>query len=328
MRAGRQACSSLAPARQQVRPSQVVEDLRGLLPGLDGGWEVTGSLAGVAELGHHASQHRAGQRILQAADQGRALAVTAERRAWLAEPGVGHIHLHLWVEGYRQIPTDGPLFLLGAVAGSPWPPLLAWPRPLAGLAAVGYIASDIGAMLISLAVGLFGFRESISASYVTQTLAIETITLLALLTWTVPGRGHPGPPAPRRVIQPATVTATREPPPCYDHPHAECQAGASSPRYPPLRLRPPASRLASGRRRSHRHRRTAEPRARRPMSLPLARVRARAPGMRGHHLLIGDQAGDLHPEARESSRTARSTTGPPGRTRRRQPRPAPQGCRY
>ena len=30
---------------------------------------------------------------------------------------IGYIHLHLWQEGYRQIPTNGPLFLLDAVAG-------------------------------------------------------------------------------------------------------------------------------------------------------------------------------------------------------------------
>ena len=29
---------------------------------------------------------------------------------------IGYIHLHLWQEGYRQIATDGPLFLLDAVA--------------------------------------------------------------------------------------------------------------------------------------------------------------------------------------------------------------------
>src|SRR6516162_6056841 len=29
---------------------------------------------------------------------------------------IGYIHLHLWLEGYRQIPTDGPLFLLDALA--------------------------------------------------------------------------------------------------------------------------------------------------------------------------------------------------------------------
>ena len=35
---------------------------------------------------------------------------------------IGYIHLHLWQEGYRQIPTNGPLFLLDAVAGSSSPP--------------------------------------------------------------------------------------------------------------------------------------------------------------------------------------------------------------
>jgi hypothetical protein len=33
-------------------------------------------------------------------------------------------------------------------------------------------------------VGLFGFRESISASFVTESLTIETITVLALISWT------------------------------------------------------------------------------------------------------------------------------------------------
>ena len=99
---------------------------------------------------------------------------------------IGYIHLHLWQEGYRQIPTDGPLFLLDAVAAFVLATaLLVWPRPLAGLLAAGYTASTLGALLISLTVGLFGFRESISASFVAQSLAIETITLLALISWTV-----------------------------------------------------------------------------------------------------------------------------------------------
>jgi hypothetical protein len=112
---------------------------------------------------------------------------------------IGYIHLQLWAEGYRQIPTDGPLFLLDAVTGfALTAALLAWPRPLAGLLAVGYTASTLGALLISLTVGLFGFKESISASYVTQSLAIETITLLAVLAWTALAAATPGSPARRR----------------------------------------------------------------------------------------------------------------------------------
>ena len=106
---------------------------------------------------------------------------------------IGYLHLHLWLEGYRHIPTNGPLFLLDAVAGFALAAvLLAWPRPLAGLLAAGYTAATLGALLISLSVGLFGFRESISASYVVESLAIETITVLALITWTILAAAIPG----------------------------------------------------------------------------------------------------------------------------------------
>jgi lysylphosphatidylglycerol synthetase-like protein (DUF2156 family) len=109
--------------------------------------------------------------------------------AWIAV-----VHLHLWLEGYRQIPTDGPLFLLDAVAGLTLAALLlVWAAPLTGLVAAGYTSSTLGALLISLTAGLFGFRESISASYVTQSLALETITVIALLSWTVLAAAAPRP---------------------------------------------------------------------------------------------------------------------------------------
>jgi len=59
---------------------------------------------------------------------------------------IGYIHLHLWQEGYRQIPTNGPLFLLDAVGGFALAAvLLIWPRPLAGLLAAGYTCATLGA---------------------------------------------------------------------------------------------------------------------------------------------------------------------------------------
>ena len=65
--------------------------------------------------------------------------------------GIGYIHLHLWQEGYRHIPTNGPLFLLDAVAGFVLAAvLLAWPRPLAGLLAVGYTVASIAAGLLAV----------------------------------------------------------------------------------------------------------------------------------------------------------------------------------
>jgi hypothetical protein len=107
---------------------------------------------------------------------------------------IGAVHLHLWLEGYRQIPTDGPLFLLDAVTGLVLAAiLLAWPAPLTGLLAAGYTASTLGALLISLTVGLFGFRESISASFVTQSLIVESITVAALFSWAILATARPRP---------------------------------------------------------------------------------------------------------------------------------------
>jgi hypothetical protein len=128
---------------------------------------------------------------------GRRAAALLLRLACVALLGwIGYIHLHLWLEGYRHIPTNGPLFLLDAVAGFALAAaLLARPAPLTGLLAAGYTAATLGALLISLTVGLFGFRESISASYVAQSLTVESITLLALLTWTLLMPATPGPSA-------------------------------------------------------------------------------------------------------------------------------------
>ena len=99
---------------------------------------------------------------------------------------IGYIHLHLWQEGYRQIPTDGPMFLVDALAAFGLAAvLLAWARPVVGLLAAGFAAATLGALLISLSVGLFGFRESIQASFVVESIVIEAIVTVALAGWTV-----------------------------------------------------------------------------------------------------------------------------------------------
>ena len=144
---------------------------------------------------------------------GRRVAALLLRLACVALLGwIGYIHLHLWLEGYRQIPTDGPLFLVDAVAAFVLAAaLLAWPAPLTGLLSAGYTAATLGALLISLTFGLFGFHESISASYVVQSLAVEAITVVALLGWTVLVTGAPGPLArpshPRQRAGAATTSA-------------------------------------------------------------------------------------------------------------------------
>jgi hypothetical protein len=99
---------------------------------------------------------------------------------------IGYIHLHLWQEGYRQIPTDGPMFLLDAVAAFVLAAaLLVWARPVVGLLGAGFAASTLGALLISLNVGLFGFHEDIHASFVVESILVEAIVTVALAAWTM-----------------------------------------------------------------------------------------------------------------------------------------------
>jgi hypothetical protein len=99
---------------------------------------------------------------------------------------VAAIHVHLWSEGYRDIPTVGLLFLADAVAGFLLAAvLLVWPRPLAGLLGMGFMISTLGGLIISLNFGLFGFRESSAASFVIETIILESVGAIALLAWSV-----------------------------------------------------------------------------------------------------------------------------------------------
>src|SRR5271165_3577297 len=54
---------------------------------------------------------------------------------------IGYIHLHLWQEGYRFIPTNGPFFLLDAIVAVAFAVvLLVWPRPLVGALSAAFTA--------------------------------------------------------------------------------------------------------------------------------------------------------------------------------------------
>jgi hypothetical protein len=99
---------------------------------------------------------------------------------------VAAIHLDLWSEGYRHIPTDGPLFLADAIGGFVLAAiLLVWPRPLAALLGIGFMASTLAALILSINVGLFGFQESIGLSFVVESILLESIGAAILLVWTV-----------------------------------------------------------------------------------------------------------------------------------------------
>lgn len=71
------------------------------------------------------------------------------------------VHLDLWQQGFRDIHTIGPLFLLNAVGGLViGVALLVWRHWLPALAAVGFGAATVVAFWISVAHGLFGVKET------------------------------------------------------------------------------------------------------------------------------------------------------------------------
>jgi hypothetical protein len=98
----------------------------------------------------------------------------------------GWIHLHLWLEGYRQLPTNGPLFLAAALGAFLIAALLiVLPRPVIGLLSAGFLIATLGALIVSINIGLFGFKESAGASFVMLSFVIESIGALGLMIWTV-----------------------------------------------------------------------------------------------------------------------------------------------
>jgi hypothetical protein len=97
---------------------------------------------------------------------------------------IGWIHLHLWLDGYRQIPTVGPFFLVAGIAGFLIAAgLLAWPSLLTGIAGIGLALGALGALIISATIGLFGFMEALSASFVSESIALEIAATLTLCAW-------------------------------------------------------------------------------------------------------------------------------------------------
>jgi hypothetical protein len=88
----------------------------------------------------------------------------------------GFIHYHLWGEpdGYRAIPTIGPLFLLQSIAGLVFGlGIVAARRVWAAVLGVGYALATIGGFLLSVTIGLFGFMDTWLAPFAGQAFGIE-----------------------------------------------------------------------------------------------------------------------------------------------------------
>ncbi|HEX6933874.1 MAG TPA: hypothetical protein VF162_17145 [Streptosporangiaceae bacterium] len=115
----------------------------------------------------------------------------------------GVIHLYLWGEanGYRQIPTIGPLFLAQGIVAILFALVLLGTRWLAAiLAAAGLLIATAAGLLISVEAGMFGFQETWYAPWAKTSFAEELAggILLLIAAWPLvraggASRGGPGP---------------------------------------------------------------------------------------------------------------------------------------
>jgi hypothetical protein len=92
------------------------------------------------------------------------------------------IHLDLWHGGYKHLPTIGPLFLLQAISGF----VLAFAvavlrRVIPAVLGILFLASTIGGFIISVNVGLFGFKDSLEVPFAHLSLIVETVGIAVLL---------------------------------------------------------------------------------------------------------------------------------------------------
>lgn len=86
----------------------------------------------------------------------------------------GVIHIRLWSEGYEAIPTIGPLFLAQGVGSLVIAAALVVIRRVVVMAigAASLAATAVG-LLLSVYVGLFGYRESLAVPDARTSLVIE-----------------------------------------------------------------------------------------------------------------------------------------------------------
>ena len=94
------------------------------------------------------------------------------------------IPLHLYSTGYSSVKTIGPLFVVNGVVGLIAAlAVLVTPARWLPLVTAGGALLQIGtlaALLVSVNVGLFGFKESTSAPYFATTLAVEAAGFVVL----------------------------------------------------------------------------------------------------------------------------------------------------
>lgn len=89
----------------------------------------------------------------------------------------GGIHLHLWIASYyRYVPVIGPLFLFQSLAAFALAVVLLLSRRFVTvMAAAGFLVATIGGYLLTVYVGLFGFRDTLAAQLGRTSLVVEAV---------------------------------------------------------------------------------------------------------------------------------------------------------
>lgn len=112
----------------------------------------------------------------------------------------GATHLDLYLTGYRSIPTVGWLFLLQVIAAFGLAVLIvATKSRLVAAASAGFSISTLGGYLLSVWVGLFGFKEvRTTAGIVAGVIEVVAFAVLALVAVEPRGRWGAGSARPTR----------------------------------------------------------------------------------------------------------------------------------
>ena len=96
--------------------------------------------------------------------------------------GSALIHLYLWADGYRHVPTVGPLFMAQGIVGLVLAvALIALPRTVVAVLGASFLLASAAALLISATAGLFGFMDTLDAPWASTSLVVEAVGAVALL---------------------------------------------------------------------------------------------------------------------------------------------------
>jgi hypothetical protein len=102
----------------------------------------------------------------------------------------GGIHLYLYFDYFHLVHVVGALFVLNAAAAvSIGVGLAVSARPLWTLAGIGFAAATLGAFLVSVYHGLFGYTESLQGGWQEAAAAVELAAMVVLAAVLAARRG-------------------------------------------------------------------------------------------------------------------------------------------